>query len=161
MLVIKIGLSNKQRRVREMSDFIDIVFNRLSGRITWNCINFVSKKCNETYLEHLHKFFDEKVEAYIELVEKFQHKKAKISVNSLKLSYKIYKETGKLFLPTYYRQYYGHWQRSSGACCGLVYCFNENKPTNIYEYMAFQPLANLIQADTYINFEGEIGNMEI
>ena len=90
MLVIKIGLSNKQRRVREMSDFIDIVFNRLSGRITWNCINFVSKKCNETYLEHLHKFFDEKVEAYIELVEKFQHKKAKISVNSLKLSYKIY-----------------------------------------------------------------------
>ena len=125
---------------------------------------------NDEILDFTLKFLDPDVQRYIEIVNILNKNNPYVSKNSLKLSYKIYKNTGKLFIPFYFRTYYGHWQKSSGACSGLLYWYNDKiKPEyskdKIYEYMAFERLSDLLKPHTHIiiqeptlynSFEAEI-----
>lgn len=105
---------------------------------------------NKNIFEHLAKFDTPELKEYIKLIDRLHNNEPKISVNSLKLSYKIYQDTGKLFIPIYYRTYYGHWQKSSGACSGLIYWYNEKQPNKINEYMTFERLTDMVNTNQHI-----------
>ena len=124
--------------------------SQLYNRISYATIKFLSKPSNEKYLEHLNKFTTGEI---LECIKKAdtQHKiKPEITVNSLKLSYLIFRDTGKLVLPIYYRTYSGKWQKSSGACSGLVYWFNEKYPNRLFEYMIFEWVNDMIKSNRHI-----------
>lgn len=128
---------------------VDLLINSgLYNRISWRICDYLKK--HNYILDYLIKFTSESILKYINLCDKMHNIKPKISLNSLKLSYKIYQDTKKLFLPIYYRTYYGHWQKSSGACSGLIYWYNEKFPDKINEYMVFEKLSDMIKTNKYI-----------
>lgn len=144
--------------------------SQLYNRISYATIKFLSKFSNEKYLEHLNKFTTREMLEYIKKADA-QHKiKPEITINSLKLSYLIFRDTNKLVVPIYYRTYYGKWQKSSGACSGLVYWFNEKYPNRLFEYMIFERVSDMIKSnrhiivqepDIYNLFEAEIWSEKI
>ena len=127
--------------------------SQLYNRISYATIKFLSKPSNEKYLEHLNKFTTSEILEYIKKADT-QHKiKPEITINSLKLSYLIFRDTSKLIIPIYYRTYYGKWQKSSGACSGLVYWFNEKYPNRLFEYMVFERVIDMIKSNNYITVQ--------
>ena len=130
-----------------------LISSGLYDRISWRVVDYLKK--HNSLLDYLVKFTSESILKYINLCDKMHNIKPKISLNSLKLSYKIYQDTKKLFLPIYYRTYYGHWQKSSGACSGLLYWYNdkikpEYRKDQIFEYMVFERLSDLLKPHTHI-----------
>lgn len=135
-----------QKRVKLL--YSDFTIQMLSSALNY-ALN------NDEMLDFTLKFLDSDVQRYIEIVNIFNKNNPYVSKNSLRLSYKIYKDTGKLFIPFYYRTYYGHWQKSSGACSGLLYWYNdkikpEYRKDRIFEYMAFERLSDLLKPHTHI-----------
>ena len=128
-----------------------IISSGLYNRISWQVVDYLKK--HNSLLDYLAKFTSERILKYINLCDKIHSIQPKISLNSLKLSYKIYQDTGKLFLPIYYRTYYGRWQKSSGACSGLMYWYDKNSPQTIKEYMTFERLGDMIKSNKYIRIQ--------
>lgn len=125
-----------------------LISNNLFNRITYSLIDYL--RTHEYMLNYLILFTLDDIPQYFELCDKLHYIEPKITINSLKLSYKIYQDIGKLFLPVYYRTYYGHWQKSSGACSGLIYWYDKNYPQTVKEYMTFERLQDMIKSNKRI-----------
>lgn len=136
------------------TEVADVIYNldrtSLINRISNSTIKFLSQPSNKKYLKYLDKFTVKDVLIYIQKSDSLHNIRPQITINSLKLSYKIFKDTGKLVLPIYYRTYYGKWQKSSGACSGLVYWFNKKYPNRLFEYMIFERVSDMIKSNRHI-----------
>ena len=136
------------------TEVADIIYNieqaGLINRISNSTIKFLSQPSNEKYLRYLDEFTAKDILIYIQKADSLHNIRPQITTNSLKLSYKIFKDISKLVLPIYYRTYYGKWQKSSGACSGLVYWFNEKYPNRLFEYMIFERVSDMIKSNRHI-----------
>lgn len=121
--------------------------------------NLIEKIKNDNQLkQHLLRFCNNDIVECLKEIDKVHKIEPKITLNSLKLSYKIYQNSKKLFIPIYYRTFYGFWQKSSGACSGFIYEYDYKMIKNSLfscEYMSFEKLGDMVKndCDVFVRFD--------
>lgn len=152
-----------------MNNRKDLINKLINSGLLWRTSNRSIDKLfeNQKLTDHLIKFCNEDIVDCLNIIDQIHTIKPKITLSSLKLSYKIYKTSGKLFIPLYYRTFYGHWQKSSGACSGLIYEYDYLKLKNSLftcEYMSFEKLNDMIKdsRDVFVSYDNtfsSVGNL--
>lgn len=125
--------------------------SKLFCLFTNSTFEFLMNRKNSKYLKYILEFIDtDAIDCIYELIQ-INPGNPNITINSIKMAYKLYEKYNELFIPIYFRSYYGRWQLSSGACSGVVYRYRKDKQTLKYdEFLVFERLSDLLKPNVEI-----------